>query len=582
MKVNRKIRIDLRLKLYLIILIPLLVMGLLIMWATKTSSENSSLTTLQHNNQQLVENTAQLLGQESELIKKLNASSTEESAEYKHLRDELIKVNQQSGALYVYMYNHTPQGWIYTVDGAAWDDKNYSSYGDEMDFDPKIEARLLNGEVVTTGIVNDSTWGPMLSSFTPIKDSSGQVIGYLGIDISAKAVNQLSAETVADSYRMILPIFAVVLVLSLFMMLLVARGIVKQVREVKSSLEQIASGNLQVVSRHITKDQLGDISLLINQMVTQLTKIIVGIQQGSSSLQQSSQHIARTSQMNQRQTEELSRAIEEIASGAMKQAEETEQSVKHSEKLGQIMDEVGSYVNEFIDTSSRLSAVEVQVTREHENLLMKGRENARQVQQLQEISKSLTAESELAASISGQIHKILKQTQILSLNASIEAARAGEAGKGFAVVAGEMGELAKQSEHSIQEIDAILESFVQETHRMVSQFDENIEAVKDQEKQIADCLQAFGQVSRISAEVQQLAGRLENKTTDMHTIRQEVEHYLSYIASVTQETSAMTEEAAASAAEQKKAAEQLSDVSGQLAELSGKLKAYADQFQVES
>ncbi|WKL05252.1 methyl-accepting chemotaxis protein [Paenibacillus amylolyticus] len=63
------------------------------------------------------------------------------------------------------------------------------------------------------------------------------------------------------------------------------------------------------------------------------------------------------------------------------------------------------------------------------------------------MSRSLTTQSELASSISGQIHNILKQTQILSLNASIEAARAGEAGKGFAVVAGEMGQLAQQSEH---------------------------------------------------------------------------------------------------------------------------------------
>lgn len=282
---------DLRFKLYLIILVPLLAMGGLIMWATIDSSENASLMTMQHNNQQLAVNTASQLGQESELIKTLSSTVSEESKEYKSLRDELVKVRLQSGALYVYMYNKTSDGWIYTVDGADWNDTEYSPYGTAMEFNPQIQERLLRGEVVTTGIVDDPTWGQLLSSFTPIKDSQGTVIGYLGVDISAGAVNQVSATSVNNAYQTIIPIFVVVLILSLVMMLFVVRGILRQVRDIKSSLEQVADGNLKVVSTHMTNDQLGDISDLINIMVAQLTNILMGIQQGSNTLQHSSKDI---------------------------------------------------------------------------------------------------------------------------------------------------------------------------------------------------------------------------------------------------------------------------------------------------
>jgi len=55
---------DLRFKLYLIILVPLLAMGGLIMWTTIDSSKNASVMTMQHKNQQLAVNTSSLLRQD--------------------------------------------------------------------------------------------------------------------------------------------------------------------------------------------------------------------------------------------------------------------------------------------------------------------------------------------------------------------------------------------------------------------------------------------------------------------------------------------------------------------------------------
>ena len=79
---------------------------------------------------------------------------------------------------------------------------------------------------------------------------------------------------------------------------------------------------------------------------------------------------------------------------------------------------------------------------------------------IQDASKKLSEIEEIIIQIENKamvINDIVSKTELLSLNASIESARAGEYGKGFAVVAEEVGNLAKTSGKSSNEISELLE-----------------------------------------------------------------------------------------------------------------------------
>ncbi|SMC89719.1 GHKL domain-containing protein [Sporomusa malonica] len=84
---------------------------------------------------------------------------------------------------------------------------------------PEDQIKLaLQGGTYYTDILHDPEMGDYLSVGAPIKDHNGQIMGYLGIDMSAELVKQISREVVTNSYSTFLfnVIFTFILLVTFF------------------------------------------------------------------------------------------------------------------------------------------------------------------------------------------------------------------------------------------------------------------------------------------------------------------------------------------------------------------------------
>lgn len=97
-------------------------------------------------------------------------------------------------------------------------------------------------------------------------------------------------------------------------------------------------------------------------------------------------------------------------------------------------------------------------------------------------------------SIVNVVEKVVKKTELLSLNASIEASKAGETGKGFAVVAGEIINLANESRSAIvgiEEYIALLNNEIEGIVDIIISTKEDLGTLKENNISIVNSLNSL-------------------------------------------------------------------------------------------
>lgn len=281
------------------------------------------------------------------------------------------------------------------------------------------------------------------------------------------------------------------------------RKVVKPIKDMADSMNEIASGGGNLTSRvaEVGNDEVTSLAKAFNQFVATIQSIILETSNTMKLLDKSGHHIARLrdemTQQSQRQsllTQESLHSIEQFDLATKEIAVHTENTLHQSNDALEYCQHSG----QTIDVNER-----------HINDLVVSLENAA------ECANSLKVSSGDIGRVIEVIKAIAEQTNLLALNAAIEAARAGESGRGFAVVADEVRSLASKTHDSTNEIESIIERLQKEANASF-EATQNSKSLVEQTKNSADQIQQalsniISSVSSINSMVDSVASACEEQ-----------------------------------------------------------------------
>jgi methyl-accepting chemotaxis protein len=279
-------------------------------------------------------------------------------------------------------------------------------------------------------------------------------------------------------------------------------------------------------------------------------------------------------------SEQVAAAIAELAKGASEQAGSMEEV---SKSISSMVNGLSNITAEMYKTGemagNALNTVDTGEKSVHFQEI-KMNESKIFVSKVSEAISALAEKSKEIGDILVVINGIAEQTNMLSLNAAIEAARAGEQGKGFAVVANEVRKLAEQSEHSVKQIEDLINEVQTDIENAVKEMNKVEGDVGDQEEAMSETVKAFAGISEAVSAITENLKMVNEKSSGITKSAKEAEVTIGRVTNSIEESASATEEIVASAEEQTGAVHGILEAAETLSELAETLKGNFTNFTV--
>lgn len=346
-------------------------------------------------------------------------------------------------------------------------------------------------------------------------------------------------------------VLLVSVIIAILVALWVSRSIRRPLGEVMNVLGKISDGDFTQESQVNTKDEFGDLSRWVNNLVSKLRSLMMDIDSASNNVAESAKNNVRLASDSKRLMGAQNEKTTNVASAMTEMAATVNEVAKSSEITLHQIQQVDRRTVENKELMDRN-------IREIEKLLLQIEESTSVVNQLDEHSQNI-------GRILIVIQDIAEQTNLLALNAAIEAARAGEQGRGFAVVADEVRTLATRTHSSTEEIQQVITQLQQGVKKTVGSMQSCRESAYTSVEEARTVGVSLNDLLSNMAEIRDLSTQIATAAEQQSLVAQEISESVHDI-------SAMSEQATNSADQSEQDSESLSNLAAHQKQLLSQFK----------
>ena len=513
---------------------------------------------------------------DGDLHKKLAESREQDGEIYHRIRSKLQRFQELTGVTYVYTLAKTGDNSTEFIIDADLDDP--VDLGEKYDMLPDM-IKAFNGEVSFDKEISTDEWGSYISGYAAIKDSNGDVVGIIGIDIDAqRAINGRNKLLITEAIKLLINIITMILIA-----LVISGRIVKPIKDLAAMLKELSTsgGDLTKRIQISTGDEIEELGNNVSDFINYIKKIVIDIVSTAQDVGNESKMMKYSIDENNKALENINLAIQSLTIGNSNQAEYIEN----------INEKISNISSNLIKDNNDMSKMNDSAKKSVE-IIENGLSTVKDLNNKTEISLNAfediyKAVEELKNGVSGieeitkTITDISEQINLLSLNATIEAASAGESGKGFTIVAQEIRKLADKTSASAKYIVDLVQRVTNDTNVATSEMDRVSTTINQQKDSVQETGHAF---DSIYEEVYSIVNGLESLSKSVNDVTIDVEEVtkkMQEVFVIAQENVGIAEEIVASTEQQTATMEGLGETATRLEESGENLRLTVSNFKVD-
>jgi methyl-accepting chemotaxis protein len=364
----------------------------------------------------------------------------------------------------------------------------------------------------------------------------------------AAGLQELQVDQMVNQYdsavSVLVSISVVIALLSVIIGWAITRSITGPVRETMAIASKVASGDLTVQIKNDRGDEFGQLQAAFSAMVTNLRELVREINTGASSIASSS--------------EELSIVTNQTSKGLAEQQSQTDQ-------VATAMNEMVATVNEVAKSAEAAFEAANHASEKSGHGEKAVRETLAFVADLNQQSATVTkqlndlqAETKNIGAMLNVIKSVAEQTNLLALNAAIEAARAGDQGRGFAVVADEVRSLAKRTQSSATEIEALIGKLVTSAATSVTGMGVGKKLAEQTLERAETAGKSIKAIAEAVEEIRQHNGQIATAAEQQASVAEDINQNITQIRDVGDQSAASAEQVSSASVDLARLAEGLS------------------------